>query len=161
MEEKARDIVERLRKYRGGSTEFREIMDIAADEIERLRQPKPLAGNVVDHVAKVIYAKFEGCDMARAEEVWRQAVEGDDYIRATRQEEIEEMRDTARAALEAASIQGEELSEEQVRDLIRQRCNGNAAKWAQTNKISPAYVSDVLNGRRAPGQKILDALNIE
>lgn len=59
-------------------------------------QPGP-SDELVERVAKTIYAKFEGCDMARAEEVWRQRF--DDEIGPTRQAEIDEMRDIARAAL--------------------------------------------------------------
>jgi DNA-binding transcriptional regulator YdaS (Cro superfamily) len=37
----------------------------------------------------------------------------------------------------------------------------NQAAWARSHGISPAYVSDVINGRREPGPAILDALGIE
>lgn len=38
---------------------------------------------------------------------------------------------------------------------------GSQAKWCAEQGVSPAYVSDVLNGRRDPGKKILDALGYD
>ena len=38
---------------------------------------------------------------------------------------------------------------------------GSQAAWCSANDISTAYVSDALNRRRAPGQKILSALGYE
>ena len=38
---------------------------------------------------------------------------------------------------------------------------GNQSQWAKEHDVSPAYVSDVLAGRRDPGKKILDALGLE
>lgn len=38
---------------------------------------------------------------------------------------------------------------------------GNQARWCMENQVSTAYLSDVLNGRREPGKKILDALGLE
>ena len=38
---------------------------------------------------------------------------------------------------------------------------GSQAAWCAANDISTAYVSDALNRRRAPGQKILSALGYE
>lgn len=38
---------------------------------------------------------------------------------------------------------------------------GSQSVWAKDNNMSAAYVSDVLNGRRAPGEKILEVLNVE
>ena len=35
------------------------------------------------------------------------------------------------------------------------------AAWAKAHGVSPTYVSDVLMGRREPGQSILDALGLE
>jgi DNA-binding transcriptional regulator YdaS (Cro superfamily) len=35
------------------------------------------------------------------------------------------------------------------------------AQWARKHNISPAYVNDVINGRREPGPAILEALGIE
>jgi len=38
---------------------------------------------------------------------------------------------------------------------------GSQANWCRDNGISTAYLSDVLNSRRQPGQKILDVLGLE
>jgi hypothetical protein len=38
---------------------------------------------------------------------------------------------------------------------------GSQARWCVDNQISTAYLSDVLNGRREPGKKILDVLGLE
>lgn len=38
---------------------------------------------------------------------------------------------------------------------------GSQSVWAKDNNMSAVYVSDVLNGRRAPGEKILAALDVE
>lgn len=48
-----------------------------------------------------------------------------------------------------------------VREIIRSKAKPTQAAWAKANGISPAYVSDVIAGRREPGQKILDALGLE
>lgn len=37
----------------------------------------------------------------------------------------------------------------------------NQAAFARTFNLSPAYVNDLVTGRRKPGKKILDALNLE
>lgn len=37
---------------------------------------------------------------------------------------------------------------------------GSQREWAKTHNLSPAYVSDVLKGKRGPGQSILDALGL-
>lgn len=51
----------------------------------------------------------------------------------------------------------------QVLALLKRRCAkaGGQAAWAKTHDLSPAYVSDVLNGRRGPGAGILRALGVE
>ena len=43
---------------------------------------------------------------------------------------------------------------------LRRACEaaGGQQAWARAHGISPAYVCDVLNARRAPGTKILRAL---
>lgn len=54
------------------------------------------------------------------------------------------------------------LTEEAVRERVRQiagECGGVRA-LAKRLEISPSYVSDVLNGRRAPGPPFLAALNL-
>ena len=38
---------------------------------------------------------------------------------------------------------------------------GSQAQWCDDHAVSTAYVSDVLNGRRDPGKKILNALGYE
>ena len=47
-----------------------------------------------------------------------------------------------------------------LRDDITASIDGQAA-WARAHKVSAAYVNDVLNGRRDPGPKILDAIGFE
>ena len=51
----------------------------------------------------------------------------------------------------------------QVLALLKRRCAsaGGQAAWAKAHDLSPAYVSDVLNGRREPGAGILRALGVE
>jgi DNA-binding transcriptional regulator YdaS (Cro superfamily) len=44
---------------------------------------------------------------------------------------------------------------------LRFEVHGNQAAWARDHNLSPAYVSDVINGRREPGPAILEALGIE
>ena len=57
------------------------------------------------------------------------------------------------------------MNADEVRALLRRRCDeaGGQAVWAgaEEPKLSPAYVSDVLNGHRGLGQKILDRLGLE
>jgi hypothetical protein len=38
---------------------------------------------------------------------------------------------------------------------------GSQARWCLDNQVSTAYLSDVLNGRREPGKKILDVLGLQ
>lgn len=46
--------------------------------------------------------------------------------------------------------------------MLRRACRdaGGQSAWAEVHGISPAYVSDVLNARREPGDKILTALGL-
>jgi hypothetical protein len=55
------------------------------------------------------------------------------------------------------------MNTDTVRDSLRKACEdaGCAADWAKANEISAAYVSDVLNGRKEPGEKILRALGLK
>lgn len=53
------------------------------------------------------------------------------------------------------------MTAEEVRDILRKAIDGNASAWARPLGISQAYVSDVLAGRREPGDKILQALKLE
>jgi hypothetical protein len=48
-----------------------------------------------------------------------------------------------------------------VRDLLRTACDGNQRRWAAANSISAPYVSDVLAGKREPGETILRALGLD
>lgn len=52
---------------------------------------------------------------------------------------------------------------DQVKRMIRTQCAkaGGQGQWANQNRLSAAYVSDVLNGRREPAGKLLDALGLE
>ena len=45
---------------------------------------------------------------------------------------------------------------------LREACAaaGGQAAWADRHSLSPAYVSDVLNARRDPGESILRALGL-
>jgi hypothetical protein len=55
------------------------------------------------------------------------------------------------------------LDMDQVAKRLRQSTNaaGGQAAWAAKHHISAAYVSDVLKGRRLPGDKITKALGLE
>jgi DNA-binding transcriptional regulator YdaS (Cro superfamily) len=50
----------------------------------------------------------------------------------------------------------------QVLALLRRECEkaGGQAAWAKAAGVSPAYVSDILHGRREPGESILRALEM-
>ena len=50
-----------------------------------------------------------------------------------------------------------------VLDMIRADCSrvGSQYQWATKHRISPAYLSDVLRGRRNPGPAILTALGMK
>lgn len=52
---------------------------------------------------------------------------------------------------------------DQVLALLRRECDkaGNQALWAKANGVSPAYVSDVFQRRREPGDAILRPLGLE
>jgi DNA-binding transcriptional regulator YdaS (Cro superfamily) len=54
------------------------------------------------------------------------------------------------------------MSEDDVIRLIRTRVKAAGSQRALTREwgISPAHMSDVLSGRRGPGPKILDRLNL-
>lgn len=57
------------------------------------------------------------------------------------------------ALLDAASVTSKLISEVERA--------GNQARWCIENDVSNAYLSDVLKGRREPGEKILAALGLE
>lgn len=48
-----------------------------------------------------------------------------------------------------------------VSRLLLKEVAGDQRAWARKHGISPQYVSDVLNGRRLPGDKITRALGLE
>jgi transcriptional regulator with XRE-family HTH domain len=48
-----------------------------------------------------------------------------------------------------------------IRLIINERHGGLQSDFAQNNKISSAYINDILQGRREPGQKVLDAIGFE
>jgi hypothetical protein len=54
----------------------------------------------------------------------------------------------------------ERMTNDEFLRLLRAECEkaGSQAKWAAARGISPSYLSDVLQGRREAGGKILDAL---
>lgn len=45
--------------------------------------------------------------------------------------------------------------------LLREQAQHGQNKWAETHKVAASYLSDVLNGRRDPGKKVLAALGYE
>ncbi len=47
-----------------------------------------------------------------------------------------------------------------LRDLLAEQCQKEFTQfqWATKHHLSPAYVSDFLNGRREPGKALLKAL---
>ena len=49
------------------------------------------------------------------------------------------------------------MTTEEMKALLRQACAqaGSQVAWAKAHDLGAAYVSDVLNGRREPGAKIL------
>lgn len=54
------------------------------------------------------------------------------------------------------------LSEDDVRERLRAaiREAGSQKAYAEQHKLSEAYISDVLRGRREPARKILEALGL-
>lgn len=54
------------------------------------------------------------------------------------------------------------ITEIQVQQMLRMEIAlcGSAGKWALKKDVSSAYISDVLRGRRDPGDKILRALGL-
>ena len=57
---------------------------------------------------------------------------------------------------------GETFTADQVREMLHQACemSGGQSKWARANGLSPAFVCDVLFGRRLPGPTMTAALGI-
>jgi len=50
----------------------------------------------------------------------------------------------------------------QLRCVLAEACEqaGSQYQWATRSKLSPAYVSDVLRGKRDPGEGLLKALGL-
>lgn len=48
-----------------------------------------------------------------------------------------------------------------VREVLSEKAKPTQIAWAKSHGVSPAYVSDVIAGRREPGKKILKALGLE
>lgn len=55
------------------------------------------------------------------------------------------------------------MTEDEVRQMLRAACDkaGSQMAWANKHRITPAYVSDALAGKRHFGPRILAALGIE
>lgn len=55
------------------------------------------------------------------------------------------------------------IPEYRVRMILKEACEkaGSQHQWALKNKLSPAYVSEVIRGTRAPGDSILKVLNLK
>lgn len=55
------------------------------------------------------------------------------------------------------------LTGQEMIDRLRVAVNreGSQKNFAERHDISEQYLSDVLRGRREPGQKILDAIGVE
>lgn len=55
------------------------------------------------------------------------------------------------------------LDEKSLIAYLRDECNraGSQKNWAQKAHVSTVYVSDVIHGRRAPGEAIYKALGYE
>jgi len=55
------------------------------------------------------------------------------------------------------------LSEVQILECLWKACEqaGSQKAWAEKNGVSPSYVTDVLLGRRAPGDAITHRLGFE
>lgn len=52
---------------------------------------------------------------------------------------------------------------ETVREILKKACDaeGSQRAWATYYELSPAFVSEVINGGRKPSQNILDILGLE
>ena len=55
------------------------------------------------------------------------------------------------------------MTVEDVRRILSEACRkaGSQVAWAQAHGVSAPYVNDVLRGNREPGNKILDALELD
>src|SRR4051812_1628398 len=61
------------------------------------------------------------------------------------------------------SIQREHMNEQEVVEIVRKEAKraGGVRPLAREWKVSPCYISDLMNGRRTPGPKILGPLGLE
>lgn len=57
---------------------------------------------------------------------------------------------------------GADLSDKQVVAMIREACevSGGQKPWADRHGFSTGYLNDVLQGRRHPSRKVLDAIGV-
>ena len=55
------------------------------------------------------------------------------------------------------------MTADEVRALLREACRkaGSQSAWAEEHDMSTTLVSDVIRGRREPGDKVLAALGLE
>jgi hypothetical protein len=55
------------------------------------------------------------------------------------------------------------MTADEVRVLLREACRkaGSQSAWAEEHNVSGSYVSDLVHGRREPGDKVLAALGLE
>jgi hypothetical protein len=55
------------------------------------------------------------------------------------------------------------MTSDDVREILRQECvrAGSQLAWATAHDLAATYISDVINGRREPGMKLLAALGVE
>jgi hypothetical protein len=68
------------------------------------------------------------------------------------------MSDAARQHTQRITLLDEDDVRQMVRDDMPISGCSTQQEWARKNNISPQYLSDFMTGRKAPGQKILDAL---
>jgi hypothetical protein len=48
-----------------------------------------------------------------------------------------------------------------IQSIVEKRYQGFQSRFAQDNNLSSAYVNDILMGRRDPGQKILEIVQVQ
>jgi hypothetical protein len=58
------------------------------------------------------------------------------------------------------SAEARERARADLRALIDSHYNGNAAHWARAHGFTEPFVSMVLNGKRPPSQRILEAMRL-
>lgn len=50
---------------------------------------------------------------------------------------------------------------QEIIDLVKDQYGGSQTAFAEDKGLSPTYVSDVIRGRRDPGEKILNILGLK